>query len=64
MELKWYQTIETLSSADICTMMILIEKHTDIDAYTVEWMYPLAFSVKANSYDHPPWDEAMNCPHK
>ena len=41
-------------------MMILIEKHTDINADTVEWMHSLAFSAKANSDDNPMWDEAIN----
>ena len=64
MELKCSQTINNISSSDMYTMMSLIDKHTNKNADTVEWMNPLDFSAKDNSYDNPKWDESMNGPHK
>ena len=62
--LKWSQTIETLFHSDMRTMMSLIKNHANIDAGTVEWMHPLAFSSKSSLDDNPTWDEYMNSPHK
>ena len=62
--LKWYHTTDILCYSDMRAMMILIEKHTNIDADTVEWMHHLAFSDKSNSDDNPMWDEARNVTHK
>ena len=64
MVLNWYHTIENLRSADMRTMMRLIDYHTDTDAKTVKWIHLLFFSAKSNSYYNPTWDESINGPHK
>jgi hypothetical protein len=43
-------------------MMTLVERHTDIDENTVEWMHPMVLAAKANAEDNPTWDQAMNGP--
>ena len=58
--LKWSQTIETLCSDDMHSMMISIKKHVDLNADTVEWVHPLDFAAKTKLYDNPMWDEGMN----
>ena len=45
-------------------MMSLTKKYTNLDADTFEWMHPLAFAVKSNSYYNPTCDESMNVPQK
>ena len=54
--------VETLHSANLCTMMHLIEAEMYLDFNTVEAWHPLALAAKANSADNPTWDEAMNGP--
>ena len=62
MGLKWDDLVKTICSADLRSMMSLIEQHTDLDHATVEWMHPMVMAAKANASDNPTWDQAMNGP--
>ena len=64
MALKRSQTIDTLCSADMRAMIILIKKHTYTNADILQWIHPISFSSKDNSYENRTWDEAMNGTHK
>ena len=64
MDLEWSQTIETLCSTEMHSTSSLIKKRTDLDAKKVEWMHPLEFSAKSNSYDNQTWNETMYGTHK
>jgi hypothetical protein len=60
MGLQRNHVVEAIKSNNLCAMMHIAEKHTDLD--TVEWIHPSLLSAKANSEDNPTWDQAMNCP--
>ena len=64
MVLKWYQTIDTLCSSEMRAMMSLTNNHNYLNADTVKWINPLAFTSKYNSNYNSTWDEDMDCPHK
>lgn len=60
----WTETVELLRSADLRAIMTEIERHTDFDTGTVEWMHPMILAIKANAEDNPTVDQAMNGPVK
>jgi hypothetical protein len=62
MALNWSSAVESLRSIDHAAMMTLVDKHTDIDANTVEWMHRMILAAKANAEDNPTWEQAMNGP--
>jgi hypothetical protein len=62
MALNWFHAVESLRSVDHSAMMNVIDKHTDVDHNTVEWMHPMILSAKANAEDNPTWDQVMNGP--
>jgi hypothetical protein len=62
MALNWTQAVESLRSIDHSAMMNLVERHTDIENNTVEWMHPMILAAKANADDNPTWEQAMNGP--
>jgi hypothetical protein len=62
MALNWSSAVESLRSIDHAAMMTLVDKHTDIDTNTVEWMHPMILAAKANAEDNPIWEQAMNGP--
>jgi hypothetical protein len=64
MALKWTNTIDFLQSADLHAMTSRLDKHTDPDTNTVEWMHPMMLAAQASAEDNPTWNEAMNGPDK
>ena len=64
MAFKWSQTVDTLRPTDMQAVPILIEKHTNIDTDTVEWIHHIDIVAKSNSDYNPTWDEAISGPHK
>jgi hypothetical protein len=62
MALNWSTAVKSLHSTDHAAMMILVDKHTNIDSNTVEWMHPMIpLAAKANAEDkNPTWEQAMN----
>jgi hypothetical protein len=60
--LNWKLALNSIRSNDMRAMMRLMQRHTDPDTNTVEWMHPGLFGAKANSEDNPTWEEAMSGP--
>jgi Reverse transcriptase (RNA-dependent DNA polymerase) len=62
MALEWTRLVEQLRSADLRAMMYEVERFTDFDSGTVEWMHPMILAAKANAEDNPTFEQAMNGP--
>jgi hypothetical protein len=51
--------VNILRGSTLGTMWSKLKQNTDQDYDTIEELNPALFSIKANAYDNPTWNQAM-----